>query len=322
MTIIEIEEPELQILYEFAEKKDINPSTNPDLFCEQSANLSKNVPDRLKFLLKTFIENGSDDGFLLFKNIKIENLGETPPGNQYKIGEKTILAKIQAILIHLMGEMIAYEAEGYGRLFQDVVPVRAMEKEQTSIGSNIELEIHTEQAFSKLRPDVLSLACLRGDANAFTYVFPVKRIIENLSNDELILLREPLWETDVDLSFKLNGHEFIEGDVRGPIPIINGTSDDPFLVFDQDLMKGVNNYASEMIDKIIDLYYKKRGSHNLKAGEIIFIDNNRAVHGRSPFLPKYDGMDRFLVRCFATVDYKKSAYARINGSRTVAAIYS
>ena len=33
-------------------------------------------------------------------------------------------------------------------------------------GSGVELELHTEQAFSKLRPDVLSLACLRGNPKA------------------------------------------------------------------------------------------------------------------------------------------------------------
>ena len=63
-------------------------------------------------------------------------------------------------------------------------------------------------------------------------------------------------------------------------------------------------------------------SNLVKPLEIILIDNNRAVHGRSPFFPKYDGNDRFLVRCFATFDLEKSAYARLDGERTIAAIYS
>jgi len=120
---------------------------------------------------------------------------------------------------------------------------------------------------------------------------------------------------------------FIEGDVRGPMPIIetivmdDGTAKHQ-LVFDQDLMYGVNDAANQMIKRIVDIYYQHRIRHNLKPGEIIFIDNRMAVHGRSPFFPKYDGNDRFLVRCFATSNYQHSADARINGGRTVAAIYS
>ena len=110
--------------------------------------------------------------------------------------------------------MIAYEAEWYGKLFQDVVPLRAMEKAQTSLGSNTELEIHTEQAFSKLKPDILSLACLRGDPNAYTHIFPVQTILNNLTTEEKALLREPLWYTGVDLSFKLNNNEFIECKIK------------------------------------------------------------------------------------------------------------
>jgi L-asparagine oxygenase len=249
-------------------------------------------------------------------------LPKTPVDNNNKIGETTILAYIQSILINVIGEMISYEAEGYGRLFQDVVPVKKMENQQTSVGSNTELEIHTEQAFSKLRPDILSLACIRGDLLAQTYILPVNYILEQMDNDEKEKLRLPLWKTGVDLSFKLNGNDFIEGDIRGPLPIISGDYNDPKLIFDQDLMFGLNEDSNNLIKKIIDIYYKYRNQHNLQSGEIILIDNNRAVHGRSPFYPKYDGNDRFLIRCFAVYDYEHSSYARDSGSRMVSAIYS
>jgi L-asparagine oxygenase len=77
-----------------------------------------------------------------------------------------------------------------------------------------------------------------------------------------------------------------------------------------------------MIKKIVDIYYKHRISHNLKQGEILFVDNRIAVHGRSPFTPNYDGKDRFLIRCFATFDYDKSNYARQPNSRNILAIYN
>jgi L-asparagine oxygenase len=284
--------------------------------------------------LHSFAKSGTKPGFILIKNISFDNIApnlpfpismslpKTPDNNNSKIGENTMLARIQSILLCVIAELISYEAEGYGRLFQDVVPIKKMENEQTSVGSNTELEIHTEQAFSKLRPDILSLACIRGDPLAQTYILPVNSILENLDNEERDLLRLPLWKTGVDLSFKLNQNEFIEGDIRGPFPIISGDEHNPKLVFDQDLMFGITEEANNVIKKIIDIYYKYRNQHNLQTGEIILIDNMRAVHGRSPFYPKYNGYDRFLIRCFAVYNYDYSNYARENDSRVISAIYS
>jgi L-asparagine oxygenase len=308
------------------------PSTQQDLFCRQAKEQAEKLPVRIKTNLTNFALNGSETGFLLIQGITInpDKIPKTPDGNQYKLGETTTLAKIQSIFVSSIGDMIAYEAEGCGSLFQDIVPLKSMEKAQTSLGSNTELEIHTEQAFSKLKPDILSLACLRGDKSAYTHIFSVQTILNNLTREEKALLREPLWYTGVDLSFKLNNNEFIDGDLRGPLPIISGPEDDPKLIFDQDLMTGTTPEAKEMIKKIVDIYYQKKLRHNLKPGEILLIDNNRAVHGRSAFKPRYDGKDRFLIRCFATFDLLKSEYARENpeksknpeNQRTIKAIYS
>lgn len=299
-----------------------NPSENPEEFCRQTNVASNRIPMDIARTLLEFSHHGSETGFLLLDGFSYDDVANTPDDNDQKIGEKTILAKIQGILMSTIGELVAYEAEGYGRIFQDIIPMKSMEQRQMSLSSGTELEIHSEQAFSKLRPDILSLACIRGDDAAFTYILPVKSIIKNLSHSEIELLRKPLWTTSVDLSFKLYGQEFIDGDVRGPMPIISGPEEDPNLVFDQDLMTGITEEAHHMIARIVGIYYTHRIRHVLIPGQIMFIDNNRAVHGRSPFSPKYDGTDRFLVRCFATFDYEKSAYARNSGSRMIHAIYS
>jgi L-asparagine oxygenase len=323
-SVLELNNEEIESLINMSSILRINPSEEPDHFCKHAKMLSDCIYDRIKHTIYNFIKYGSETGFLLIKTIPIDDssLPDTPPDNTYKVGEKTTLAKIQSIIMGVFSHLIAYEAEGYGRLFQDVVPTKSMSKDQTSLGSNTELEIHTEQAFSKLKPDLISLACIRGDPSAITYILPVKHIIDNMSQEENELLRKPLWKTGVDLSFKLNGHEFIDGDIRGPLPIIQGSIDDPQLVFDQDLMTGITEESDKIIKKIVDIYYKHRLSHNLKPGEIIIIDNRRAVHGRSPFFPNFDGKDRFLIRCFSTLDYAKSSYARADSGRVISAIYS
>ena len=316
--MIELTDQDINVIKDLSYQISASPSLKPDIFCKQAKTCVKFLPDRIKSALDYFVNHGSETGFLLIRKIPMDVIPVTPTTNNQKIGETTFLAKAQATFLQYMGEMISYEAEGYGRLFQDVIPVEKMSKQQTSI-SSVELELHTEQAFSELRPDILSLACLRGDANAKTYILPVHKIIENMTKEECDLLKQPLWYTSVDLSFKMNGNDFIKGDIRGPLPILL-TNDR--LLFDQDLMKGTTPESCRLIQKIIDIYKSCRETHCLQPGDIIFIDNNRAVHGRSSFSPKYDGKDRFLIRCFAAFDLEKSAYARPNNGRTISAIYS
>lgn len=293
-----------------------NPSKYPESFCQKARECSLEIPKRIFNHFSQIYENG----YIIFRGIPIEYLGETPEKNTEHLGEQTQIAKIQGVLLHVLGEMIAFEAEGDGHLFQDVVPVKNMEKLQTSIGSRHELEIHTEQAFSELRPDFLSLACLRGDTEAFTYILPVSRILD--CEKEKSILWQPLWKTGVDLSFKLLGQEFMEGDIRGPLAILNGTPEKPQLIFDQDLMTGITGEAQTKIGEIVEIYYECRIAYCLQPGEILILDNRKVVHGRSAFSPKYDGKDRFLIRGFGYTikKYSRSKYAR--KERMILAKYS
>jgi L-asparagine oxygenase len=258
-------------------------------------------------------------GYILFSGFSHQCAEKTPPDNTHNIGETTNLATIQAALIKTMGEMVAYEAEGSGRLFQDIVPNQSQQHQQTSMGSTTELEIHTEQAFSELRPDILSLACLRGDPQALTFILCVSTILEHTTPEEHALLRQPLWKMGIDLSFFKH---IAEQEPRGPFPIITGSIEDPLLRFDQDLMVGITQEAEVLKNKIVDIYYRYRTAVNLKAGDILFIDNNRVVHGRSSFSPKYDGNDRFLIRCFAMLNKKYRETAAYRKGRVVLARHS
>lgn len=317
--MIQLSNQDSEILKDLAILITASPSKQPELFCKQAKMCSAHLPEHIKIGLRDFAKNGSTTGFFLIRNAPIGEVPDTPSTNNQKRGECTFLAKLQAIFVQSISELLAYEAEGYGRLFQDIVPMKSMSEKQVSVG-NSELEIHTEQAFSELRPDILSLACLRGDKAANTFIFPVRKILDHISANDADFLREELWKTGVDLSFTSFGVP--PSDLRGPFPILSGSIQDPQLRFDQDLMKGITKDSDQMINKIVDLYYKHREHHCLEPGDIMLIDNNRAVHGRSAFSPRYDGKDRFLIRCFSTFDLQKSEYARPNLGRTISAIYS
>jgi L-asparagine oxygenase len=291
-------------------------ATEPELFCTQAAHAAAALPADLRAALHHFSRWGSQTGTFLIEGLVATDVPRTPGDNTEHVGAGTPLVRVQAMIGETLGHLVAYEAEGGGRLFQDMVPARAAAERQTSLSSRAELELHTEQAFSPLRPDYLVLCCLRGDPGARTFTLTARQLAARLPADRL---RKPLWTTTVDESFRFGDHVFDHGDIRGPLPILSGADDDPFLVFDQDLMEATTSAGRGVLSAITEIYREQRHAHVLRPGEILVIDNNRAVHGRSPFQPRFDGSDRFVVRSFVMTDLARSRYARPGNGRVISA---
>jgi hypothetical protein len=240
--IYSLTDTDIKTLQDLTHSITASPSGEPEEFINQIKYVCISAPVRLKEFLLRFVCGKYKDGFIVIKNYPVNEIPNTPSDNKQHFGEKTTLANIQSIINQLIGEMVSYEAEGGGKIFQDMVPNKNLSKTQTSLSSNVELEIHTEQAFSSRKPDYLSLACLRGDDKAITYIFHKNVLLENIEDQERELLCKPLWKIGVDMSFKMNKNvEFIDGDVRGPISIIDDKTRN--FVFDQDLMYGITEEA-------------------------------------------------------------------------------
>ncbi|TDD59964.1 hypothetical protein E1263_12755 [Kribbella antibiotica] len=58
----------------------------------------------------------------------------------------------------------------------------------------------------------------------------------------------------------------------------------------------------------------------LVAGDLMVVDNRKAVHGRTSFVPRYDGNDRWLRRSFAVRDLSLSRGSRPAGSHVCRAL--
>src|SRR5262249_56017462 len=55
----------------------------------------------------------------------------------------------------------------------------------------------------------------------------------------------------------------------------------------------------------------------LRPGDLLIVDNRKAVHGRTGFRPRYDGTDRWLRRCFVVSDIRASLASRYPASRVL-----
>ena len=296
-------------------------NTQPDDFNLQAAAASFNVPAEVRDAILNFSNVGSETGILVIRGLLVDDdLVDTPLDNKSGIGAKTTFAKQQAVLAQLLGTMIAYEAEGNGHLIQDMVPNPKLATTQQSQGSKVELEAHTEQCFSAYKPDYVILGALRGDPQALTYAFSGRKISKLFSPEEVAKLRQPLWATTIDESFQ----PYIPNPdaVRGPFPILNGPDDDPYVLVDQDLMHGITADAQKLLEKVVQVYIENRDAHNLQPGDLLMLDNLRAMHGRSMYSPRFDGKDRFIARGFVVRDRRRLWPQLLQDRRTVAAVFS
>jgi alpha-ketoglutarate-dependent taurine dioxygenase len=82
------------------------------------------------------------------------------------------------------------------------------------------------------------------------------------------------------------------------------------MVFDADLMVGMDEQAEDALRVLGDATARCHTSVALEAGDLLIIDNNLAVHGRTPFAARFDGTDRWVQRAFVVSDLAASAADR------------
>ncbi len=90
----------------------------------------------------------------------------------------------------------------------------------------------------------------------------------------------------------------------------NGNPYDPKMKYDLDLMVGLNKQAKEALTEIKSSANKVKNYARLEEGDLLIIDNRKNVHGSSQFIPRYDGMARWLQRVYVVRDIAASEEER------------
>ena len=191
-----------------------------------------------------------------------------------------------------IGRAVGYDREQEGRLIQDIFPVKAAERAQVSTSSKVMLGSHTETAFHPHKPRYAVLLCLRGDSQAATTYSDVNEIVQHLTPEQLAVLQTDEFVTTVDPSFMTHG----EPDARVAVTPLTRRHHGWTFVYDELLMSATTSRARSALSALHAAVKLASRRVVLKAGELLVIDNDRAVHGRTPFVPRYDGTDRWLKR--------------------------
>ncbi len=246
-------------------------------------------------------------GALLIRGLPVGTLPATPkrpaatPPGKDRASELLLLT-----VARVLGEPVGYRPEHGGDLVQNLLPVREAAATQTSTSSSVDLEFHTETAFHPHRPRYLLLSCLRGDNRARTLLCSLRALLTELSEPERAILAQPRFRTRVDASF--GGHPGLAP--LAAAPILRGDPERPTLVFDADLMAGTDPEADAALARLRNLARQLRTAVTLEPGDLLVVDNDACIHGRSAFPARFDGSDRWLQRAFVVEDLAPSAADR------------
>lgn len=285
--------------------------TTDEALVQAASRLSATLPAFVDAAVVDFADRPNRSGALLLTNVPVGPLPPTPatpnePTTKDLTTELTLLA-----LARRLGQPVGYAPEHGGRIVQNLVPTQQAADLQMSTSSRSHLMFHTETAFHPHRPRYLALFCLRGNAEAHTTMASIFDIIDALpdATRPAIVERmfEPRFRTSVDASFLAPGRV---DELGQPHALLSGTLDEPTFVFDADLTVGIDVDAERVVQAIKTAISGATTSVVLSSGDLLVIDNNRAVHGRSPFTARFDGTDRWLQRAFIVSDLAPSAADR------------
>jgi L-asparagine oxygenase len=261
------------------------------------------LPAHLTEKLIEFRDHSNSWGTLLLRGIPTGVIPSTPQSDAADDWTSVPVSSIaQLMVMSVIGRSVSYSDEKAGHLIQNVVPRRGAETRQENTGCVL-LELHTEDGFHPNPPHFLSLHCLRGDHDnvAATVTCGIGEIFAQLDAATIDRLRQPHFRTRYSTSFV--------GDATReqwtPLhPILSGHGTTPDLVVDFNATDATTPEASDAYTQLRVTMLRNLVGLVLQPREMILVDNRRAVHGRTSFLPRYDGTDRWLRRSFTISDLR------------------
>lgn len=291
---------------------------NAEKFSTRALRNSSCLPQGVVDALRAFRRYGSPTGGLLLRSCPTFDLPSTPGDPAAAVGTTLQAAGVFAIISSVLGDHYGFRAELGGNIVQDIVPVVGLERTQQSVSSETELYSHVESAFSDDRPDYIALFCLRADPEraAATTLSPIQSVLPHLSQHVVRVLWQPRFRTKVDASF-LRGTNATSPVYVEPIQILSGSKERPRVRADFAETSGLDPAAEAALLELKGYVDAIAVPVKLEAGDMLFVDNGRAFHGRTPFRARFDGSDRWLLRMFLTRDLVRSESHRLNDGRIV-----
>jgi hypothetical protein len=274
-------------------------------FLDSASTYAQELPRRLRQFLNAF-RLREPSGVCVISGYPVDDskIGKTPAhwrtgtGDSSTAEEEVFLNLCGALL----GDAIAWSHQRDGLICQDLVPIEDHKNEMLGSGSEQDLVWHTEDARYSYRGDYIGLMCLRNPDAVPTTFASIDDV--RLDPDQVEVLFEPRFVFRPDPSHPTDSE-------REKAPVLFGDLRSPYVRFDPYSMdRPETEEARTAMDYLTRAIDENLTGVALLPGECLFIDNYRAVHGRSSFKARFDGTDRWLKRINIARDLRKSRGVR------------
>jgi Fe(II)/alpha-ketoglutarate-dependent arginine beta-hydroxylase len=314
-------------------------STDDDAHLRELSLQAHELPARLRRLLYD-MRQAETTATCVISGLPVDDAAIGPtPSHWAAHATPSPTTREEAVLLmcgSLLGDAFGWATQQNGTIVHDILPIRGEEDEQLGSGSESPLKWHTEEAFHPLKCDYLGLMCLRNIDGVATTIATIDDVA--LSDEDLDVLFQPRFLIRPDTShLSGNGPPVPSAAEAGllaaartrvsemnaepqPVAVLYGTRNAPYMCADPCYMTAVpaDSYAIAALRVLEREVTAHLRDLVLEPGDICFIDNFRAVHGRNAFTPRYDGTDRWLKRINITRDLRRSRPYRLSsGSRVI-----
>lgn len=276
------------------------------------------LPQQVLQSIMSFRYDPQVSGAMLIRNFPVDPvIPETPPHGKQPKNKRTYLSEACLLgVAQLLGLVFHYKNETFGEPLQNVSPVKGHETELSSLGSKTEFLFHNDNGYLEHPPHYNIILCLRPDQNheAATFIAEPYDSYKYLTPEDIRELRKPQFKIRFPMSFRhMHGNKEHWSEAR---PILSGPHNSPDVCLKLGDMMALTPQGEKALESfslalkmpsVIKYVY-------LKPGEMLFIDNRKVVHGRTPFRAQFDGKDRWLQRVFIRTDLWTSRSSTYIGS--------
>jgi Fe(II)/alpha-ketoglutarate-dependent arginine beta-hydroxylase len=301
---------------------------DPEERLHELALAAHELPARVRSVLTDFRLTGRPFGGLLISGLPVDDtaLPRTPLSyTDVPAGREVTRSGLLLLLMgSALGDPFSFMTQQQGKLILDVFPVRGHEDQQLGSSSTVNLEWHNEDAFHEHRADWLMLLGMRNHDDVATTFAPVQEIVldpadrATLFEERFVILPDESHSaefnaatTGFDRDDKITAAfgRVAEMNARPrKIAILSGDRDAPFVRIDPAFMQPLaDEQAQAALDNAIAAIDATLRGVVLYPGDLLIVDNKRAVHGRRPFRARYDGTDRWMRRINITAHLRNSA---------------
>ncbi len=276
-------------------------------FATQAFLLVTALPGSVIESLLEFRRHSNDDGVIVVRGLPIDDrtIGPTPKhwADAYQTKSSCETEMYLVGCASILGEVFTFDAHYNNMLVQNIVPMQEHAARQAGTSSSVFLDWHTESADHQFRADFIGLLCVRSDPLAATTFASIRRMHLSDRHKKELFEKNFYFGTDIGTLF----------------PILFGRYEDPYIRFNVQYMQARSDRPEAQEALVYLLQEIPRAAYQLvlQQGDLLLLDNYRVVHGRTAFIPRFDGRDRWLQRVHITSSLRKSQVARAANSRVV-----